>query len=91
MTYQVELTAGAEEDLERLSLTMARRIARMLDRLEENPCGAPAEALRGDLQAFIGCESVTTASSIRQTDKAESSRLRPLLLVHSSTILSCVD
>ena len=52
MKYDIELTAGAEEDLERLTVEMARRVSRLLDILEDNPLGPPAQALAGDLRGL---------------------------------------
>ena len=52
MKYRIELTAGAEEDLERLTIEMARRVSRLMHLIEENPFGPPAEALQGDLKGL---------------------------------------
>jgi mRNA interferase RelE/StbE len=49
MTYEIELTPGAEEDLERLTSEMARRVSHLIDLIEENPFGPPAQALVGNL------------------------------------------
>ncbi len=57
MTYRIELTAGAEADLERLTIEMARRISRLMDLIEMNPLGPPAEALSGDLRGLYRIRS----------------------------------
>lgn len=57
MKYRIELTAGAEDDLERLTLEMARRISRLMDMLEENPFAPPAQALAGDLRGLYRVRS----------------------------------
>jgi mRNA interferase RelE/StbE len=57
MKYRIELTAGAEEDLERLTIEMARRVSRLMDLIEENPVGPPAEALAGDLRGLYRMRS----------------------------------
>lgn len=57
MKYRLELTAGAEEDLERLTIEMARRVSRLMDLLEEQPLGPPAEGLAGDLRGLYRVRS----------------------------------
>lgn len=57
MKYHIELTAGAEEDLERLTIEMAKRISHLMDILEENPFAPPAQALAGDLRGLYRVRS----------------------------------
>jgi mRNA interferase RelE/StbE len=52
MRYDIELTPGAEEDLERLTIEMARRVSHLMDLIEDNPFGPPALALTGDLKGL---------------------------------------
>jgi len=53
MRYEIELLPGAEEDLERLTIEMGRRVSRLMDLIEADPFGPPAQALAGDLRGLI--------------------------------------
>ncbi|NPV46022.1 MAG: type II toxin-antitoxin system RelE/ParE family toxin [Armatimonadetes bacterium] len=52
MSYRIQFSEAAEDDLERLPSRMARRVARILDLLETNPTGPPVEAMRGNLRGL---------------------------------------